>query len=472
MLMKLLPGLAVALALGVFFSMPQEKAGRDAAASRAVKPGVDAASHADAGLGAAPVPAFIATAEADGNHSQSIVHTEMETPNDVSAALPANAAPLLLVLPKDPALAAAPDGIFAMAPAMRIPDRETVGREFAGSGGAFASLSWNAAPKSAARGTALSSSSAFAVPNYFNHTEIVSPEPPPKGIRVWGDARAFQENQKPRNFGSSVYRHNGNVYTLGVKRDWSMDSVLGVSANLLDSTLKSRHPGDGRRDEIQGYMFNAHYNGLIAAKFPIDLNAGYGRIENRTRGSLRFPGYASAYSWQEDKHNSDIFEASGGIGVPTILWDRFKVLGEIRVKYRSVKSKAYDFRFDNITYGAPKASSSSLTMPLMTTISEDFVRRWGIITTRVSVGKIFEFDDDGLQARAYNSSAAYGVAYDPATKLLADPFYDRSQNDYLHFGAGVDVKTVGGWEVKADYIYRIADRYRSGEFKLELGRCF
>lgn len=446
MLMKFLPGLIIASALGIFFSISPVRDERAAATRQsAVRRSTAARVDAQPSVPARQFGNGVAIPRNDGQNGDATNRSDGHFAGDDS----------FVVSRLD---------LQAMAPAARARDHSET-RKTDERGWALASLSFEGPERN------ILSNSAFAAPSLVNHTDVVLPEPPAMGIRVWSDARLFRENQKPRNSGSSVYRHDGKIYTIGLKRDWSMDSVVGLSANMLDGTVKSRHPGDGRKDEIRGYMINAHYDGLIAGKLPFDLSAGYGRVDNRTRGNLRFAGHPGVFAWHEDKHRSDLYGASGGIGIPVIV-KNVKMLGEFRFDYRTVKSRAYDFRFDGTAYGAPKTKSSSLTIPVMLTFSDSMTRRWGMLTARASLGRIFELDDDGLPARTYNSSAAYGVAYDPVMRILADSFYDKSQGSYFHFGAGVDLKTVGGWELRADYTYRIAERYKSGEFKLELARCF
>lgn len=299
------------------------------------------------------------------------------------------------------------------------------------------------------------------------------PDLPPKGLYFWADAERFSERQKEREAGKSIYRHKGDIYTFGMKYDWSIDSVIGVSMNFHDSKLKSTVPNDERRDDIKGYMINAHYQSTLFTKYLLDAKFMYGRFENQASGWVRNDEFRQVF-WEEDKHKSDIYGFSAKIGQPLIHDSGIKTLPEVGVTYTRLRGKAYTFDLKTTTlpYSVPKRSATSLTVPMTVTISKDFMQSWGLFTPRLVTGVTVELDDDATAVRVYNSSAAARVYYVPGKVPMNDLEYDIAQKMFLHAGVGVDVKTVGGWELSAQYTLYYADKYNNNTFRLELGRCF
>lgn len=297
-------------------------------------------------------------------------------------------------------------------------------------------------------------------------------EPRPRDIRLWGSADAYREKQEARDRGHNAYRHDGFRYSAGVKWDWSPDAAVGLSADLLDGRIKSGHEGDARRDDVKGYFLNLYYDGFLKGILPFELKGTYGRIENDVDGHLSFPGHAGTFAWTEEKRKSNAYGLSGKIGLPLITDGGIRLLNSVGFDYRALKSGEYRFDLDGTSYSAPEMKSKSLIIPVEATASVDRIRSWGIVTPRAGAGVVYELFDEGLAARTFNSSVASRVLYDPATRLLADGEYDKKQKMFLKFGVGVDVKTIGGWEMRADYTHVVAEKYRNGAFTLELGKCF
>lgn len=139
-----------------------------------------------------------------------------------------------------------------------------------------------------------------------------------------------------------------------------------------------------------------------------------------------------------------------------------------------LKSKAYDVNVEGAAqaFRMPSHDSSSLSIPLTVTLRRDFLQCWGLVTPRLGAGMIAELDDKALALRGFNSSAATRIFYDAPTSTASTPVYDEGQKWLWQAGVGVDIKTVGGWEIAADYQRYWSSRYSNDVFKLELGRCF
>lgn len=299
---------------------------------------------------------------------------------------------------------------------------------------------------------------------------------PPKGIYAWARAETFSGEQRLRDEGRSRYKHDGIRYGVGMKYDWSIDTVIGLSADLLDSEVKSAQPYDTRKNDITGYRVKAHYDSLLLEKYLVSANAFFASYE--TKGSGRIggvsPGGVVTHAWREDKHNADMFGFSGRFGVPLIWGNDLKILNEIGVDYRRLRSKAYTADIVGLsTTDVPSISSTSFAIPLTTTVKRDFMQCWGIITPRVLTGIAFELDQGATGVRSLHASSASRFDYDPVTGFHSSGVqFDDSQKMLFEIGVGLDIKTVGGWELSAEYKRHMAEKFSEDRFKLELGRCF
>ena len=300
-------------------------------------------------------------------------------------------------------------------------------------------------------------------------------ELPPRGVYAWGAMERFSEEQRLREEARSLYKHDGALYSAGLKYDWSIDTVLGLSVDLIDSTVKSKHVYDTRKNDITGYRLNLHYDGLLREKYLVSATGFFGSYETKGSGRIGLisPMGVVTHAWREGRHDSDMYGFSGRFGVPLIWGDDIKILNEIGVDYKRLRSKGFGAEVEGLSsITMPSVNSTSLSIPLLTTVKRDFMQCWGLITPRLNTGMTFELDDGAVGVRTLNAPAA-SLYYDPVTWFHASGIQnDDSQKMFFQLGVGVDIKTVGGWELSADYERHMAEKYSRNRFRLELGRCF
>lgn len=452
MLVRLLPGFLIAFALGVFFCLPTKTAG-------------GRRHHSSAGSQTEPLFFGAEPASMPEVRLESSSLTRHATSQ--SAAVPSR--PNLLVAEKqdESESSTTREDILAMGAPSVIRKRAVPDREELFEGKAF--LTAPTTLFSQRRGFASSSALASA-----GTDDIVArtpfPTPPDRGLRIWGGERYFSERQKARDLGLSAYSFDGNVHSAGIKKDWSVDSTLGLSLDYLDGELKSGHAADTRKDDISGYLVNAHYDGLLIYKYPFNLKFVYGRVENHTKGKVYYPGTPSIDAWEDEKHKSDIYGLSGNFAVPLIMSTGLKMLAEFGFDYRKLEGKAYRYRLNGTEIAVPKANATSLLLPMTLTVSKDYIHSWGLITPRFSLGMSLELDDSAMGVRTLNSNAASWVS--SGSGIVRAIESDTAQQDFYQIGFGVDVKSVGGWEISAGFTRYAAEKYHQNEFKLELSRCF
>lgn len=293
-------------------------------------------------------------------------------------------------------------------------------------------------------------------------------ESPEKGMYLSAEGGFFSARQKVKSAGTqySHYDHDGGRVRLALKYDWSIDSTVGLSIDRLDHRIKSLREDDPRRNDLTGYVFNAHYEGAVMGKFPVDIGLFYGRVDNKGKGT------AGGLSWREEKHRSDLYGLSGMFGVPLETIEEIKILPEIGFTYTKLKSKAYTVNWETTRFNVAKMNSTSMTIPFRTEVKRDFLRCWGFFRPRLSVGYIAELDDDATGVRVLNASGGGMVTgIDYGNRELAVQ-YDKSEKSFFEFGVGLDIQTNGGWEISADYIRSLAKKYANDTFRLELARCF
>lgn len=302
------------------------------------------------------------------------------------------------------------------------------------------------------------------------------PEFPDKGIRLTAQMLSFNAKQKPRDLGMGFYKTNGNRYQLSFLYDCSIDSSLGVSLSYLDTDVKSLHNDFRVKNTVTGYEASADYDGFLMGKFPMRGSAFYGRADTKTDGHIMAGGFGvpTPLAWHEDRHRSTLYGFSGRIGVPLLYGDDIKFMPELGFHYAQLRSRSYDVAVANAAapLRMPSQRSSTFTIPLTATVKRDFLHCWGLITPKITGGIVRELSDKAAAFNGYNGSAATRMYYDGPTGIASEPGYDKAAKWSWHVGVGVDVKTVGGWEVSADYRRNWSEKYGGNEFKLELARCF
>ncbi len=304
------------------------------------------------------------------------------------------------------------------------------------------------------------------------------PELPARGVKFWGGAEAFRENQDPWESGQNVYRQDRQTYSVGVTKDWTIDSTLGLSAEWLESKVQSRQPDDYRENKLSGYRLNAHYRGTCMAQLPFSATAFYGRVDDEGSGYTTSSDGVGGYfqeNWLEPRHRTQIYGFSGKIGAPLLWGNDFKVLPEIGVDYCRVQTDPHSYSYydspGGTDYGGTMegVTSKSLRVPMTVSVKKDYAQCWGIFSPKIVTGAVREFEDSAIGARVLNAASASKIAPMGATQKIE---FQPSQKLFYHFGAGVELRTVGGWEVFADYLHHWSDEWRKDEFKLKLGRNF
>lgn len=310
MLLKLLPGIIIAAALGLFFSLPDGGKDGKPGGERTVKWSVDSArcdtalnvlrsvsasaapSTASYDSGAGPVaawdgsvlfgkrdvPAYTSFPAMDGMAAKT--HAAKDTNIDPISAMNNMFRH---------GSAGSGNQVAEVAAATAHRDRGRTGRS------ATPAVYSPSSPAPPMRfGESVSSRSAFANFSGLACEDETSawiptsayPEPPVKGIEVWASARHYKTRQDERESGLNIYSHDGDLYSFGLRKDWSIDSIIGVSMDILDAEVKGRYDNDLRKNEITGYLANAHYEGTFLGKYPVELKGTYGRIYHEGNGSF------------------------------------------------------------------------------------------------------------------------------------------------------------------------------------------
>lgn len=308
------------------------------------------------------------------------------------------------------------------------------------------------------------------------------PEPYIRGIETWTSATSYGGQQKGRGFfDENIYKHDGSVFSFGVRQDWSVDSVFGLSVDILDAKIKARYDYDYRKNDITAYFANAHYRGTFLGKYPVDMKATYGRVYHTGSGEFRNrPDTFLTNPWNEDRHRSHYYAFSAKAGLPLLFGGVIKVLPEIGVEYKQLRTTEYTVNpslnkneADDEIF--PAMRSKSLQAPVSVTVKRDYKQCWGLVTPKIKVSYSREFDDSASGVYALHSTAASRPYYDDANDLgdrLQRPLFNPSQKYFGEIAVGLDVQTVGGWKLAAEYSRHWAKKYGRNEFKLELGRCF
>ena len=297
---------------------------------------------------------------------------------------------------------------------------------------------------------------------------------PAKGIYAWASGESFREKQKELLYDTLVYENKGKSYSVGIMTDWTVDSTFGVSFDLLDSEIISFRPDDQRRNDIDGWRANLHYQATVFDRFVVSGKASYGRIDTTGAGYLAEPGGFFGGLWNEPKHRSSTYGAEARFGYPLIMARDIKILPEIGVSYARVQTKDYQYTYNYTLFPTviPGQNVTSISMPVSLTVKRDFNFRWGSVTPRLSGGYVRDFKDSSLQVSSFNASAAADVIFDPVTHQPVAMLPMEKKKDFFRFGFGLDLLSSGGWDVRADYARVSGKKYVNNIFRVELGRCF
>lgn len=338
------------------------------------------------------------------------------------------------------------------------------------------------APVSTKQGGGTFSSSAFASLTEGVALKAVCPtsvcsDPPPKGItaRIYG--KSFQEEQKAdwsKGY-ASAYKTKGTMAGAGFLKDWSIATTVGLSADYLNADVESKWDNDQRKNNVSGYIFNAHLQTSFMDKFPVEGKLMYGHLNTTGNGSWSaddIPALDTTWGWKEDKHRSKLFGFSGKIGVPLVFGDDIKLEPDAGFQLLRLQTDPYNASLfgygDTWDVGVDKTSSTSLSVPIMLDLKKETTQCFGTFTPRLSFGLIKEFSDTAMGVRSFNTAAASRFINGRISEI------DDGPRTFYKVGAGMSLTTVGGWSVKGDYSYywNGSDKYKNIIFTVEAARCF
>lgn len=444
--MKTLPGLGLALVLGLLFCW-----------SGGVKDRRDR-HRDDAILSVSRVPSVVG-GTGGGSVFRSVPtvmprSTELPAPNHV---IPDNQDVFAMIPPAPLATQASAIAVPATTTAVAAPVTAPHSYGFA-SDTALASLSGGA---SAAIPTAHVPSFAY-------------PTLPPKGIAIWGKGMMYREEKDAGKPWKNTYTHKGSVYSLGANYDWSMDSTIGLSADFLQAEAKGRYDGEARQTDTTGYFINAHYNGALCGKVPFSAKAMYGWLDQDASGWLQDWHSGSELPWNEEKHGSRMFGFSASAIYPLLGPYEYRVTPKLAIDYRNLKTKSFyvGLADDNsIGLVSPDITSTSFNYTCLLSTEKDFQQVWGVVTPRLSFGYSYEMSDSASGVRTLHASAAHRIEIDPAAASIPVA-YDVGPKGMALCNVGVDMKILGGWDISAEYEKKFASDYNKDSFKLEIRRCF
>lgn len=285
------------------------------------------------------------------------------------------------------------------------------------------------------------------------------PDPPDRGIYVWG--KYSMQNEEKKHSGNpskyTAYEMDLNTVSVGFLKDWSPTTRLGLSVDLLDGEVKSRHANDTFKNDVSGWVLNADIVTAID-KFNIDARILYGSPE------LKGSGLTNGLYRKEGKHKATLMGFSGNVGIPLKFGDDIKLAPELGINYRKLKSKAYDYTVAGFPMTMPSQDSDSLLVPLTVDLKKDIPFCAGMFTPRATLGIIKEFKDSALGYRTFNASAA---SYLSPTRTA-----DKAPSTYYQFGLGLDLVTTNGWNVALDFHHLKASNFSNNTFSLDVGKCF
>ncbi len=291
----------------------------------------------------------------------------------------------------------------------------------------------------------VASDSALAnVPPYYV-PDAIYPAVRPKGFKV--DVRGSYSSDKKSDDGVSHYSQKTTTYGVGLRKDWSVNAIVGAGLDIVDATVENETYS--AKTDISGYVANVNMQTALWDLFPLDFAVRYGRFENE--------GDYGIYT--EDKHKSTLYGASAQVRIPYLTPYSSRVQFGFGLTYDKLTTKSYSLA-DNVI--VPKVSSESMVMPISVYTDKDYALCYGVLTPSMLLAYHWEFSESGLGVRNYNASAAKGY--------LGETF--NSPSGYIQFGVGLKLATHGGWRAEAGYDYFLASDYRRHNFKLELAKCF
>ena len=300
--------------------------------------------------------------------------------------------------------------------------------------------------------------------------------PPARGVRTWASGEMTRAQQDVSVDTTAAYRMTGRKYSLGLDYDWSVDTVLGASVDMLDYRVKSGHQYDSRKTDIDGYAANVSLDTVMFDSYLLGLKGFYGKLDNEGDGYIGAwdDNGASTSPWHEYKHQSHIYGLSGNVRVPMLFWG-YRAVVDVGVDYKHIKTGPYSYWVEMAGSRASqgkKYSSTSLAIPFAFSLEKDFFNSCGLITSRLGAGYTYETSDTAAGVRAMNAISAVPIYYESTQFRGAPyPFYSVQKGLY-HVNLGLDVKTAGGWNVSVDYRRDFGSEYYKDNLRLELGRSF
>lgn len=309
----------------------------------------------------------------------------------------------------------------------------------------------------------------------FDPAHSLPPAPPARGLRAWTSAETSRAAQEPSLYDTTAYSLKETKYSAGLDLDWSADTVLGVSVDKLDARVSGGHAHDFRSTDIDGIVANARVDTLLFDKYLLGLKGSYGRLDNSGAGGLGdlLDPDAAPSPFTETEHRSDMYGLSGVFGVP-MLAGGFRMLVKGGAEYTRIDAAPFEYVLDAAGPMVMKEetdSHSSLRFPVDFSVERDFVKHWGVITPRVTGGYVYESSGNANGVRALGAFSASRIENAGGFVTSPAPFFSLEKSMY-HIGAGLDLRTAGGWNLTAHYRRDIADAYNRDTFRLELGRSF
>lgn len=300
--------------------------------------------------------------------------------------------------------------------------------------------------------------------------------PPARGVHAWASGGIARARQDPSAEDVAAYRMTAKKYSVGVNYDWTVDTVLGVSFDMLDYEVKSGHKYDSRKTDGDGLFANASMDTVMFDSYLLGLKGFYGSLESDGAGYIGAwdTNGASSSRWREPKHRSHMYGASANVSVPMLFWG-YRVVVDAGVDYKRLKTRAHAFHVEESGPGATpvrRLSSNSLSIPVAFTMEKDFLNQWGMVTSRLGAGYARETSDSAGGVRSLHALSASPLYFDSNRFSGTEVAFDSARSDFYHVNLGLDVKTVGGWNVSVDYRRSFASEYRKDDLKLALGRSF
>ncbi len=295
----------------------------------------------------------------------------------------------------------------------------------------------------------------------------VCTDPPPKGLMLFARGKYYQERQQPdwKKGLNSNYEQKTSMIGLGFMQDWSVNTTVGLAADIVNAQVDSRWGGDTRSNNIRGWLLEGNVKTSVADKYPVDLSAMYGRLKHDGTGAW------NDLAWHEDDHKSMMYGVTGKIGVPLVFGDDFKLAPNVGFQFLALQSDGYQATTTQNqvkeTYNVGEQTSKSLAVPINLDLRKEYPLCYGMFTPQLNLGLIKEFSDSAMALRSFNSAAA--SAFSPAGGVSP---IDSSQSLFYKAGVGLELSTFGGWRIRADYAHYFASKYSNDTFRAEISRCF